>query len=133
MLSRRHRFHGHTSLSGVYRRGSTVRNQQLAIRYLHNPRRDDYRVAIIVSRKVHKSAVKRNRVRRRISEIIRQQAQINGPYDIIISVFSEQIVDTPPTELATMILKLLRKGHISNGNPRAANQHGIVDSREERQ
>jgi ribonuclease P protein component len=133
MLSRRHRFHGHTSLSGVYRRGSTVRNQQLAIRYLRNPRRDEYRIAVIVSRKVHKSAVKRNRARRRIYEIIRTQAHITEPYDLIISVFSEQIVDTSPAELADMILRLLRKGHISGGSPRPTSQRDIVDSREEGQ
>ncbi len=132
MLARQHRFHGYTSLSAVYRRGTTARNQQLALRYLHNRSRKDYRMAVIVSRKIHKSAVKRNRVRRRIYEIVRQQAHIAEPYDMIFSVFSEQIIDLSPTELSRMVLKLLQKAHIHNGEAKPASAaRDIVDAREE--
>ncbi len=109
MLARRHRFHGHTSLNYVYRRGTTVRGQHMAARVVRNPQRPDYRLAIIVSRKVHKSAVRRNRVRRRIYEIVRTSPEIVGPYDIVITVYSEQVVDLAPAVLGDQVRHLLQK------------------------
>lgn len=112
MLTRAHRFHGHASLNYVYRHGQAVRGQQIVVRYVYNSRRSDYRVAVIVSRKVHKSAVQRNRVRRRIYEIIRTGKPVAGPYDIVISVFSEQLVNLPQPELERLVRGLLAKAGV---------------------
>ena len=131
MLSRRHRFHGHASLGAVYRRGLTVRNKDMALKYFRNERRDEYRAAVIVSRKVHKSAVKRNRVRRRLYEIIRTHVPADAPYDLVLTVFNEQIIDTPPAQLQHMVQALLRKARVGMGQAPAPRQHGIVKARED--
>ena len=86
MLASTNRFHGRDSLRFVYRRGQQVRGSQLNLRYICNARRTTFRSAIVVSKKVHKSAVLRNRLRRRIYEIIRTGPAILGPYDLLISV-----------------------------------------------
>jgi ribonuclease P protein component len=96
VLARRHRFHGLHSLDAVYRHGQTIRGPYCLLRFSVNPKRRDYRVAVVVSKKVNKSAVVRNRIRRRIYEIVRQH-EITGNLDIIITVFDE-IVATMPTE-----------------------------------
>ena len=76
MISVRHRFHGYGSLRTVYQRGQTVRGPAITLKYRYRgPQRQPYRVAVVVSRKVHKSAVVRNRIRRRLYEIVRQADQ----------------------------------------------------------
>ena len=87
MIGRSHRFHGHNSLRFVYTHGKTVRSSLLAIRAVTNPRRKDYRCAVVVSKKVSKSAVVRNRIHRRLYERIRVHvASIPPATDMVITV-----------------------------------------------
>lgn len=118
MISKQHRFHGYTSLSFVYRHGSTVRNQQLAIKYVRNGRLSSYRAAVVVGRKVQKSAVVRNLIRRRLYEIIRtHQAGIVEPYDLVLTVFSEQVAELPAAQLSAQIVGLLTEAGILKSVP----------------
>src|SRR5438477_12469334 len=108
MISRRHRFHGYASLRYVYRHGQTVRGPLLAVKAVLNERRKNYRVAVVVSRKVHKSAVARNRIRRRLYEAVRLlEAGITAPYDIVITVFSEAVLEEPVDQLYAQVKKQL--------------------------
>jgi len=110
MISNTHRFHGRNSLRFVYTNGKTFRSAILAVRIAHNPRVPEYRCAVVVSKKVSKSAVKRNRMRRRIYEIIRRnETHISPHHDIVITVYSDQVVSIPSTELEDIVLKLLLK------------------------
>jgi ribonuclease P protein component len=72
MISRTNRFHGYSSLRNVYRHGSTARGPLFAVKAIANPKRRSYRLAVVVSRKVNKSAVARNRMRRRLYELARE-------------------------------------------------------------
>lgn len=104
MLKKANRFHGYGSLRHVYRSGTTVRGPVTALKYLKNQHRQTYRLAVVVSRKVSKSAVVRNRIRRRIFEIVRGfESDLNGPYDLVITVFSESVADMPADQLSKQI------------------------------
>lgn len=110
MINRRHRFHGYGSLRFVYRNGTTVRGPLFAVKSLPNPRRKSYRLAVVVSRKVHKSAVKRNRIRRRLYEIVRElEDSIEGSPDIVITVFHDTVADEPAAKLRQQLKKQLRQ------------------------
>lgn len=86
----------------------------MSIKFAENSRRKTYRVAVVVSKKVSKSAVLRNRIRRRIYEAIRlQEANISKPYDIVITIFHEQLADLPAKELVTMVKAQLRQAKIT--------------------
>ena len=118
MISKQHRFHGYTSLGFVYRHGSTVRNQQLALKYVRNDRQSSYRAAVVVGRKVQKSAVVRNLIRRRLYEIIRtHQSGILEPYDIVLTVFSEQVAELPAAKLSAQVVGLLNEARILKSVP----------------
>lgn len=94
MISTKHRFHGYGSLKKVYLNGQAVRGQNFSIKYLINPKRKTYRLSVVVSRKVNKSAVVRNRIRRRLYEVVRNlENDIIQPYDIVINVYSDTILD----------------------------------------
>jgi ribonuclease P protein component len=100
MISRLHRFHGHGSLRHVYQHGHVVRGPLCAVKYVRNSRRQTYRLAVVVSKKVSKSAVLRNRIRRRIYEVVRQyEPFLQDSYDIVITVFSEQLATLPAPQL----------------------------------
>lgn len=99
MLSRKHRFHGRRSLQAIYRHGKITRGELFSVKVLENPRREKYRCAIVVSKKVSKSAVVRNKIRRRIYEQIRQQVNPNTPRDIMIVVYDEKLATMPAADL----------------------------------
>ncbi len=113
MIRKRYRFHGYNSLNFVYRKGQTVRGPLMSVKYIKNPRREDYRLAVVVSKKVHKSAVVRNRIRRRLYEAVRLlEDQITEPYDIVMTVFHENVAVIPSDELKKMVFAQLKQANI---------------------
>jgi len=129
MLDRTHRFHGLGSLRFVYRQGETARGPLGALKYAHNPRRKDWRMAVVVSRKVHKSAVVRNRIRRRVYEVIRSlEPRIVGAYDIVFIAYNDQIAAMPADELhAFLVAQLHTAGIIAEVTGQS---HAIVKAKE---
>lgn len=107
MIGRAHRFHGYGSLRYVYQNGKTIRGPLTALKYTANPSRTSYRLAVVVSKKVHKSAVVRNRIRRRLYEVVRLAVADNQAYDMVLTVFSEKVADQKTNELQKQIVEQL--------------------------
>ena len=115
MISRKYRFHGHNSLNYLFRRGRTVRSDFISLRFVPSKNQEDFRLAIVVSKKVSKSAVVRNRIRRRIYEIVRvthKSSEKQWPFDMAITVFDERIAKLPNEDLTNQLHKLLHKARI---------------------
>lgn len=113
MISRINRFHGYGSLRYVYKNGQTVRGPLCAIKYVNNPKRNQYRLAVVVSKKVSKSAVVRNRIRRRLYEAVRLEAPaMKAPHDIVITVFNEQLATIPSPDITKLIRAQLKQAKI---------------------
>lgn len=132
MISRKNRFHGHGSLRFVYQHGKTIRSSFGSLKYIRNPRRTDYRLAVVVSRKVHKSAVVRNRIRRRIYEYARQyEKDFVEAYDIVYVVYSDQLATMEADELRERVHdKLIEAGIIPANTALSPGTHAIVKSKE---
>ena len=93
MLSFQHRFHGHGSLRYVYKNGTAARSHLFTVKYVTNAHRKHSRFSIVVSKKVYKGAVGRNRIRRRLYEIIRAELPKMGQvHDVAIIVSSSEIM-----------------------------------------
>lgn len=107
MIGRAHRFHGYGSLRYVYKNGKTVRGPLTTLKFTVNDRRDSYRLAVVVSKKVHKSAVVRNRIRRRVYEAFRRLAAEDQGYDLVLTVFSERVATMAAGELDTVVREQL--------------------------
>lgn len=113
MFSVRYRFHGHGSLRYVFKNGQAVRSHLMTLRYVSNPRRKSPRFSVIVSKKVHKSAVGRNRIRRRIYEIVRRNlGSLNGIYDVAIIVSSSEVMTAEASDLEVVVLQLFREARM---------------------
>ncbi len=109
MLAFRNRFHGHGSLRYLYTRGTAVRSRYLTLKYIDHPKQKTPRVAVVVSKKIYKSAVRRNRIRRRIFEVVRLQLDdIKHDTDMVFIITSPDILTVSPIELRTIVGKLLQ-------------------------
>ena len=113
MLSQKHRFHGHGSLKYLYRNADTFRSRHITVRIKSNPHRKDSRFAVVVSKKVHKSAVGRNRIRRRVYELLRtEMSSIEGIQDVAVIVTSGEAIFLPQPELEATLIGLLTQAGV---------------------
>lgn len=120
MIDRTHRFQGHSSLRFVYQKGQTIRGPFCSLKFIANQRRRRFRVAVVVSRKVHKSAVVRNRIRRRMYEIVRELApRITESYDLVFTAYSDQLAEMPAKQLEFAILEKLEKAGVFDAKPQS--------------
>lgn len=114
MIGRTNRFHGRGSLQRHYTHSESVRTSCMALRYAKNPRRQSYRLAVVVSKKVSKSAVVRNRIRRRLYERVRiLSTSFSAPYDLALIVYDEKLATIPPAELTAEVEKLCKKAGLT--------------------
>lgn len=109
MLSQKYRFHSRGGVNYVYRHGKTAHATNLSLVYMANQRKMR-RFAVVVSKKVLKSAVGRNRIRRRIYEALRLEGVDQlPPMDGIFVVHSANFQKLPFTEIREMIHELLER------------------------
>ena len=113
MLQRRFRFRGRSSLRFVYQRGKTYRVDGLSLRAVCNSRLSHNRAAIVVAKKSIKSAPKRNKMRRRLYEILRRHwSSLSVPYDLVLTVHDPSLLDTSPEELTRLLMQLLQQSRV---------------------
>lgn len=113
MLAFKYRFHGHGSLRYVYSHGKTVRSHLVTVRYTFHPKRELPRVAVVVSKKVIKGAVGRNRIRRRLYEVVRHEIpKLKDNTDLAVIVFSADVKDMPAEELTKSIQQVFHEADI---------------------
>lgn len=97
----------------VYRFGKPVRVALFSLHSLQNDHVKATRVAIVVSKKVHKSAVKRNRIRRRLYETIRHRlGDIKTPTEIVVTVYKPEIIDLSTEALEKEVNQVLKKARL---------------------
>lgn len=108
MIGRKYRFHGYNALNFVYKQGRTVRGPVLLLRYAPNPKRQECRVAVVVSKKVNRSAVARNRMRRRVYGAVERRVGDWPAFDLVFTVTDDKILDSSEKDIKNIINKLLQ-------------------------
>jgi ribonuclease P protein component len=128
VIARAHRFHGRGSLQRHYKRSQAVRAGAVTLWYIPRTERSGYRLAVVVSRKVSKSAVVRNRIRRRTYEHVRiLSSSFANPCDLVIVVYDEKLATLASVRLEGDLRKMLEKAGVF-GQPQP--QHAIVETKE---
>ena len=113
MLQQANRFHGHGSLRFVYKNGRAVRSSLATLKFTTNPHRQNDRFAVVISKKVVKSAVRRNRIRRRVYEIIRHELpHLKSNHDVVLIIVSAEVLSMPHGELLTTIKQLFSQANL---------------------
>lgn len=114
MLAKKYRFHSRGGVRYVYQKGSTIRTPFLSLVFAPNAR-GYQRFAVVVSKKVLKSAVGRNRIRRRVYEAIRHELpEFKTPQDCVFVVFNKSVSDLPFLELRRLVHDLLERSLLSS-------------------
>lgn len=115
MIAYKYRFHGYNALRFVYKNGSAKRCQYFTLKYTQNPRRSSPRFAVVVSKKIHKGAVGRNRIRRRLYELFRNaQQDLPKNHDIVLIVSHKEVMTMEPNVLRTQFEQLLQEAGLYN-------------------
>ena len=112
MLNKKFRFHSRGGVRYVYQKGKTVRTTKMSLVFVPNFR-GFTRVSVVVSKKVEKTAVGRNRIRRRIYEIIRKNFDlIPKKTDYVFVVFSRDVLSMSFSELEKALGELVEKSKV---------------------
>ncbi len=91
MLPFKNRLKKEKDFQQVFNKGRFINSDLISVRFLDN-NTDDTRVGFIVSKKVSKKAVLRNRVKRKLREVMRANMEkIKGGFDIIITAKSIEL------------------------------------------
>jgi ribonuclease P protein component len=109
MLAAKNRFHGYGSLRKVYSSGNNVRSSLFGLKFYSRDNNKPYRVSVVVGRKVNKSAVVRNRIRRVIYEAVRNSPNLYDSIDLVFIVYSDKIIETQTKEVQDIVNELLKK------------------------
>ena len=89
-----------------------MRNARASLVFVPNERRFT-RVAVVVSKKVEKTAVGRNRIRRRVYEVIRRNFEyLPKETDYIFVIFSKEVMRMPYKELEKMLGELVNEAKV---------------------
>lgn len=113
MIAFINRFHGHGSLRYVYQNGQAFRSRLITLKVVDNKHRKNSRIAVVISKKVLKSAVGRNRIRRRVYEYIRKQLpNFSSVFDIAIIISSSELLNISYDEMISQISQILDQAGI---------------------
>lgn len=111
VLSRPNRLRQTRDINRVYGKGKFGGGGPLYVKALQKAAPSS-RAVIVVSKKVSKKAVVRNRIRRRISGWLEDQWKtLPGGYDIVITVVND-ISEMPPLELEKALVKALKRSGV---------------------
>ena len=113
MLSKLNRFHGHGSVRRAYRQGRSVRSAIGSLHYYGGVEIKKTKVAVVVSRKVDKSAVHRNRIRRRVYEQVRlAMPHFKHATELIFTVYLPETAIMPSESLHNEVQQLLKRANV---------------------
>lgn len=114
MLPRPNRLRRAADITRTYRRGTYGSGGGLVSAKVAPSGRAEARVVVVVAKKIDKRAVVRNRIRRRLIEMVRElMPGIRPGCDIVISVH-QNVAETPASELQHQLSSALaRSGAIA--------------------
>jgi ribonuclease P protein component len=112
VLARENRLRSAADIARVYKRGAYGGSGgALSVKAVASGR-PVTRLVVVVAKKVSKRAVVRNRIRRRLVELLRESwATVQPGYDIVVSVHAD-ISELPTAELSSHLAKALARAHV---------------------
>ena len=111
MLSSKYRFHSRGGVKYTYQKGKTIRTPKLSLVFAPN-KKQKQRYAVVVSKKVLKTAVGRNRIRRRFYEAIRLEFDPTLKLDCIFVIYSKEFTKMDFSQIRELIENLLAKASV---------------------
>jgi ribonuclease P protein component len=115
MLPKENRLKLKNDFQNVFRGGGVWRTSDLIVRVAANKEGGTH-FGFIISKKINKKAVVRNRLRRQMAEVVRRRLKnIRSGFDAVI-VAKKEIVDKPFAEIEGSIEAALKKAGLSSNS-----------------
>lgn len=112
MLSKKYRFHSRGGVNYVYKHGKTIRSAGVSLVFCDNARKFT-RFSVVVSKKVAKTAVSRNRIRRRVYEVLRENLEyIPKERDYIFVIYDKKIGEMPHNKVVELLGALVAESKV---------------------
>ena len=93
--------------------GLVSMNRSIILKYVPNKHRQSSRIAVVISKKTLKSAVRRNRIRRRVYELVRLRLpNLKAVYDMAFIVTSSDFINLSHPEMSQQIDQLFAEARI---------------------
>ena len=109
MLSRKFRLRQKDDVNRVFKEGRSAASRELALKFLPN-KEGKTRVVILVGKKLHKSAVARNRIRRRLREVARlNYEKLPQGIDLLVVARTVKLREMEFGELTQKYLQLVKR------------------------
>jgi ribonuclease P protein component len=108
MFPREYRLKNTKEIANVFKFGKYIHGKYVFIKYIPNNQKTA-KIAISVSTKIFKQAVKRNRIKRQLREILRPYLLKLPTLDILVIVKKELTINTPNKKIATDISNIINK------------------------
>ena len=113
MLPKEYRLKKRSAFSATYKTGKTLHKDGVTV-FIGKAKNNDYptRVGFVVSKKIHKRAVKRNRIKRLMRESYRlliKEETVSDKYVSLIFVASSKLLDKTFKEVDEAVRKLVYK------------------------
>ncbi len=115
MLSKERRLN-RGQIKNLLKKGKTFNSQNLLAKVLQNNKEENSRFGFVVSGKVHKSAVKRNLLKRRIGYIINKHKSFLSGGWFCLFIVKKSVLSLSFTVLENQILFLLKGAKIYSKN-----------------
>ena len=112
MLNKKYRFHSRGGVKYVYQKGKTIRGKKASLVFCENTR-GFTRIAVVVSKKVEKTAVGRNRIRRRVYEALRRNLDlIPKEHDYVFVIYSKEAMKMEFKDLEKLLGELVAESKV---------------------
>ncbi len=108
MFSKEYRLRDTKEIAKVFKLGKYIHGNYVFIKYTPN-KQETARIAISVSTKIFKQAIKRNRIKRQLREILRPYLLKLPTLDILVIVKKELTINTPNKKISTDISNIINK------------------------
>lgn len=108
MIKKLNRFTNQSVIRKLMSSRSQVRGPGLTLKYISN-NQQQFRLAVVVSKKTAKSAVVRNRIRRRVFAWAEDRASELPALDMVVFAHTTEVAQMPKTELDQRLDTLLGK------------------------
>ncbi|MFD2672214.1 ribonuclease P protein component [Marinicrinis sediminis] len=110
-MQKKYRLAKREHFSQVFRFGQSVANYQFVLYSRKNANIEEFRLGVSVSKKLG-NAVVRNKLRRRMKEIVRHhREQIAGGYDLIL-IARKPVADMTYQQMEKSVLHIIRKASL---------------------
>lgn len=108
MFAQKNRLKNEKDIKAVFSKGKSTYDSVCGIKWRQNGLKDS-RFAVVIGTKVHKRAVKRNRIRRQYREMLKEMLpELKMQGDILLLV-SKKVLETTPAERKEKLQAVFQK------------------------